>query len=247
MQVPLIANDAGWQRIRADGINKLLNLLNTGFSKETRPFTHKEYMTVYDVCYRMCTQRTPHNWSEQLYERHVETFRDYLSDKVLPALQGKQDLQVLRELEFRWANHIIMNRWMFKFFAYLDRYYVDHHNLPKLMDSGLEQFKVEVFDHVKGAVTRAVLAQINNEREGEAIDRDHLKKCIFVYEKMGEGNLEVYQADFEAALLDGTREYYERKAAAWIATDNVPTYLVKVEKVLESEANRVQSFMNDTT
>jgi cullin 1 len=115
------------------------------------------------------------------------------------------------------------------------------------MDSGLEQFKVEVFDHVKGAVTRAVLAQINNEREGEAIDRDHLKKCIFVYEKMGEGNLEVYQADFEAALLDGTREYYERKAAAWIATDNVPTYLVKVEKVLESEANRVQSFMNDTT
>jgi hypothetical protein len=29
-----------------------------------------------------------------------------------------------------------MNQWLHKFFMYLDRYYVDHHNLPKLLDAG---------------------------------------------------------------------------------------------------------------
>ena len=30
-----------------------------------------------------------------------------------------------------------MNKWMNKFFVYLNRYYVDHNNVPNLVDSGI--------------------------------------------------------------------------------------------------------------
>lgn len=32
-------------------------------------------MNTYTTCYDMCTQRSPYNWSEQLYERHGETIK----------------------------------------------------------------------------------------------------------------------------------------------------------------------------
>ena len=36
-------------------------------------FSPKEYVQTYTTCYNMCTQKSPYNWSEQLYQRHGET------------------------------------------------------------------------------------------------------------------------------------------------------------------------------
>ena len=58
-----------------------LSILNT------RRFTNKEYMQVYHVCYHMCTQRSPSNWSEELYKRHGKLIKAYLGDRVLPKLK----------------------------------------------------------------------------------------------------------------------------------------------------------------
>ena len=57
-------------------------------------------------------------------------------------LKNKQDAYLLKELELRWKNHLIMNKWLQKFFMYLDRYFVKHHSFPTLALSGLRQFKV---------------------------------------------------------------------------------------------------------
>ena len=69
----------------------------------------------------MCTQRPPYNWSEKLYQRHGDTFREYLTRKVLPALRSKHDRFLLRELASRWERHDLMNKWMKRFFMYLVR------------------------------------------------------------------------------------------------------------------------------
>lgn len=73
------------------------------------------------ICYNMCTQRSPYNWSAQLYQRHNQTFQDYLTRKVLPALRNKHDRFLLRELSQRWERHLLMNKWMKRFFMYLVR------------------------------------------------------------------------------------------------------------------------------
>jgi hypothetical protein len=36
----------------------------------SRRFSNDEYMEVYRVCYFMCIQKAPHNYSELLYEKH---------------------------------------------------------------------------------------------------------------------------------------------------------------------------------
>lgn len=108
-------------KIKREAIDKLASLLDSGFNSATTPFNNKEYAAIYHVCYHMCTQRSPYNWSEQLYTRHGETFREYLRSKVLPALRTKRDTFLLQELVARWENHKIMNKWMWRFFMYLVR------------------------------------------------------------------------------------------------------------------------------
>lgn len=103
------------------------------------------YMYVFcSMCYNMCTQRSPHNWSEQLYGRHREVtpprphmpsyatlpslqpyihwhqaISNYLTNTVLVSLEPRRDEALLKELSRRWENHRIMNKWMKNFFRYL--------------------------------------------------------------------------------------------------------------------------------
>lgn len=69
----------------------------------------------------MCTQKSPHDYSEQLYQRYKEAFTTYIQDRVLPSLREFQDETLLRELYQRWQNHKLMVRWLSRFFNYLDR------------------------------------------------------------------------------------------------------------------------------
>ena len=80
-------------------------------------------------------------------------------------------------------------------------------------------------------VTRAVCGQINKERDGELVNRSLLKTVIGVFDAMGEGTQEAYEEDFQRALLRSSEAYYNAKAAGWIATDDVPTYLNRVRRV----------------
>ncbi len=41
-------------------------------------------------------------------------------------------------------------------------------------------------------MTQAVVDAINRERDGAVVDRTLLRKCVEIYEAMGEGTLEVY-------------------------------------------------------
>ena len=156
---PLIQLEEGWSKeIKPKAIAILEEILDTGIeSKHVRPFGPGEFMPIYTVCYNMCTQRTPYNWSEQLYERHGETIKLYLSNQVLPSLEAQHDEFILTALDRRWKNHLIMNKWMNRFFMYLDRYHVKHHNLPTLQEAGLKLFKKIVFDSVKKNVVTAML------------------------------------------------------------------------------------------
>lgn len=40
------------------------------------------------------------------------------------------------------------------------------------------------------------------------------------------------------------REFYSRKAASWMVDDSTPTYLQKVEHILDEEKQRVLSYLN---
>jgi len=245
--------EIGWEHIKREGITRLENILDKNFAKGDSPFTNKEYLVVYNVVYHMCTQRAPHNYSDALYEKHNRATAEYLSSRVLQAVTAKRDVYLLAEVAKRWKHQEIMIKWMKKFFLYLDRFYVEHHNLPTLEEAGMKCFKECIYDQIKNEYTRAIFDQLNASRDGLPVDASLLKSCVEVYVKMGltgpkdPKNLEVYEADFQGPLLRASESYYERKAAQWIDADNVPTYLQKVEQVHEQETKLVKDCMDEST
>lgn len=174
----------------------------------------------------MCTQKQPYNFTEQIYDRSNEVrsvfatggfclmmintifqqaMSSYLQYKVLPALKGKSGETLLREFISRGDNHNIMVKWYTKFFMYVDRYHVQYHQVPKLAVCGTRNFKKIVFDAVKDEVTAALLKLIQEEREGQTIEGDLIKKCIQIYQQMGMGVPDVYEGEFEKSFLGESR------------------------------------------
>mmetsp|Transcript_37922 Transcript_37922/g.70069 ORF Transcript_37922/g.70069 Transcript_37922/m.70069 type:complete len:741 (+) Transcript_37922:64-2286(+) len=244
----IIQLEDGWNNVIKQGaIDVLERTLDDGFDTSFEP---KEYIRIYTTCYDMCTQRSPYNWSRDLYTRHGETIETYLRNTVLPALQdktGQGGTILLNELKHRWSNHQIMNKWLKKFFTYLDRYYVKHHSLPTLEQAGLGHFKTEIYQNSKENTTSAIISLVNEEREGEIIDKTLVKSIVELYESMGMGSLDSYTNDLEQPLLDATRAFYGRKREDWITKDSTPDYLIKAEKALGEEKTRVVEYLNPAT
>uniref|UniRef100_A0A7N0UII2 Cullin-1 n=1 Tax=Kalanchoe fedtschenkoi TaxID=63787 RepID=A0A7N0UII2_KALFE len=232
--------DQGWEYMQS-GITKLKNILE-GLPEPQ--FNSEDYMMLYTTIYNMCTQKPPHDYSQQLYDKYKLAFEDYIRESVLPSLKEKHDEFMLRELVRRWGNHKVMVRWLSRFFYYLDRYFIARRSLPPLHDVGLTCFRELVYEVVKEKVRDAVISLIDQEREGEQIDRALLKNILDIFVEIGMGLMDQYENDFEQALLDDTAAYYSRKASNWILEDSCPDYMLKAEECLKREKDRVGHYLH---
>ena len=195
----------------------------------------------------MCTQKPPHDHSEQLYGRYREAFQTYIAETVLPSLRDLHGEHLLKQLVHRYSNHKIMVRWLSRFFNYLDRYYIQRHNLHSLNDVGLMVFRDSVYAKMKKKAKDAVLKQVEAERDGEQVDFGLLRDVLAIFQEVGMGSLERYEEDFEQALLIDTAAYFRRKAAVWIEEDSTPEYLSKAEECLRAEEGRVDRYLHVDT
>lgn len=236
----VIELEQGWNFMQK-GITKLKNLLE---GVPEQQFSSEEYMLLYTTIYNMCTQKPPQDYSQQLYDRYRESFEGYINSKVLPALREKHEEFMLKELVKRWDNHKIMVRWLSRFFNYLDRYFIARRSLPALSEVGLMRFRDLVYEEMKVNVKDAVIALIDREREGEQIDRALLKNVLGIFVEIGMGNMDAYETDFEAFMLEDTASYYKRKASSWIQEDSCPDYMLKAEECLKRERERVGHYLH---
>lgn len=239
----IIELESGWDFMQK-GITKLRNILE---GIPVQQFSPEEYIMLYTTIYNMCTQKPPQDYSQQLYDRYRESFEEYITSMVLPALREKHDEFMLRELVKRWGNHKIMVRWLSRFFNYLDRYFIARRSLPALNEVGLMCFRDLVYQEIKNNVRDAVITLIDREREGEQIDRALLKNVLGIFVEIGMGNMDAYENDFESAMLEDTASYYSRKAASWILEDSCPDYMLKAEECLKREKERVAHYLHSSS
>lgn len=87
-----------------------------------------------------------------------------------------------------------------------------------------------------------ILYQIDQEREGEQIDRALLKNVLDIFVEIGMGHMDCYENDFEAAMLKDTAAYYSRKASNWILEDSCPDYMLKVFNLFFPWLNKELTF-----
>ncbi|GAA0160430.1 ubiquitin-protein ligase [Lithospermum erythrorhizon] len=233
----------GWEHMQ-NGIAKLQRILE---GEPEAQFSSEEYMILYTTIYNMCTQKPPHDYSQQLYDKYKDAFVEYIHIRVLPSLREKHDEFMLRELVKRWANHKMMVRWLSRFFHYLDRYFISRRSLPSLNDVGLTCFKDMVYNEVKGQVKDAVILMVDKEREGVQIDRALLNKVIDIFVEIGMGHMQCYENDFEEPLLVSSSGYYSQKASVWIVEDSCPDYMLKAEDCLKKEKDRVDHYLHSSS
>uniref|UniRef100_A0A7R9VZX3 Cullin family profile domain-containing protein n=1 Tax=Chlamydomonas euryale TaxID=1486919 RepID=A0A7R9VZX3_9CHLO len=233
----------GWSFMQ-NGINKLIKILE---GEPEDQFNAEQYMNLYTTIYNMCTQKPPHDYSEQLYGKYREAFNQYITDKVMPSLREHHDEVLLEQLWSRWQNHKLMVRWLSRFFNYLDRYYVLRHTLHPLKDVGLLCFRDLVYEEIKKKTKDGVLRLVEKEREGELIGRTLLKNILGIFIEVGMGNMECYERDFESFLLTDTGAFYQRKAAEWIEQDSCPDYMCKAEQCLKEEEERIEKYLHTST
>ncbi|XXG80659.1 hypothetical protein AAC387_Pa09g1475 [Persea americana] len=235
--------EQGWEFMQK-GITKLKNILE-GLPEPQ--FCSEDYMMLYTTIYNMCTQKPPHDYSQQLYDKYKEAFEEYINSMVLPSLREKHDEFMLRELVRRWANHKVMVRWLSRFFHYLDRYFITRRSLPALKEVGLMCFRDLVYREINGKVRDAVISLVDKEREGEQIDRALLKNVLDIFVEIGMGQMDCYETDFEADMLNDTAAYYSRKASNWILEDSCPDYMLKAEDCLRREKERVSHYLHSSS
>ncbi|KAK4586764.1 hypothetical protein RGQ29_023789 [Quercus rubra] len=239
----IICFEQGWELMQK-AITKLKNILE-GLPEPQ--FSSEDYMMLYTTIYNMCTQRPPHDYSQQIYCKYRETFEEYITSTVLPSLKEKHDEFMLRELVKRWAIYKVLGRWLSHFFNYLDRYFIARRNLPRLNEVGLTCFRDLVYKEFNGKVRDVVISLIDKEREGEQVDRALLRNVLYIFVAIGMGQMDQYENDFEAAFLKDTVAYYSQKASSWILDDSCPDYMLKAEKCLRQEKDGVSLYLHSST
>ncbi|TMW89544.1 hypothetical protein EJD97_017038 [Solanum chilense] len=242
-QLSTIDLEHGWGIIER-GITKLKNILE-GLPEPQ--FNSEDYITLYTTIYNMSSKNSLNNCSQQLYDKYREAFEEYNITTVLPSLREKHDEFMLRELVKRWLNNKVMIRWLSRFFHYLERYFIPRRSVPGLNEVGVTCFRDQVYQELNGKVRDAVISLINQEREGEQIDRALLRNVLNIYVKLGMGLRDFYENSFEAAMLKDTSAYYSRKASYWIIKDSCPDYMLKAEKCLKQEKHRVSHYLHSSS
>jgi cullin 1 len=210
----------------------------------------EERMEAYTTTYKLAQDQDEQN-KTALYMKHREIIQTYLAESMLPQIIEKHDTHLIKEFVTRWDLFSILNKWMKAFFYYLDNFYVKHQNQLTLVDQGLKQFQIEIFDKVKVQVTSAILKVINCERNGEIVDANFdsslLQRCIKIYRAMEPKEFTVYGESFENPYIDDAVAYYSRQSQQWLASDSTPEYLIKTENAIDLEARRVAAYFLPTT
>ncbi|CAL5090423.1 unnamed protein product [Urochloa decumbens] len=236
----MIELEEGWQFLAA-GMAKM-RLAVEADGEEAR-IPANDYLELYATVYNMCTQKAPHDYSRQLYERFKEDVDSYNKSTVLPPLKEVQGEILLRDLVERWRKHKKIGN-LQGFFRYLGRYYIPGNYLPTIQQVAYTSFRELVFNEIRTSVTGAVISMVNDDREGKLVDRELLKNVLDIYVQIG---LDTYQADFERTFCESTRNYYSTKAQTWILEYSHPDYMLKVEDCLKKEMERAEHYLHSST
>ncbi|XP_069068167.1 cullin-4B isoform X2 [Pleurodeles waltl] len=130
-------------------------------------------------------------------------------------------------------------------FLFLDRTYVLQNSmLPSIWDMGLELFRAHIISDqkVQNKTIDGILLLIERERNGEAIDRSLLRSLLSML-----SDLQIYQDSFEHKFLEETNRLYAAEGQRLMQEREVPEYLHHVNKRLEEEADRVITYLDQST
>ncbi|NXK24899.1 CUL4B protein, partial [Arenaria interpres] len=228
-KLPENYTDETWQKLK-EAVEAIQNSTSIKYNLEE----------LYQAVENLCSYKISANLYKQLRqicEDHIKAqihqFREYPFFFVL----------FLKKIDKCWQDHCrIMIR---SIFLFLDRTYVLQNSmLPSIWDMGLELFRTHIISDqkVQNKTIDGILLLIERERNGEAIDRSLLRSLLSML-----SDLQIYQDSFEHRFLEETNRLYAAEGQRLMQEREVPEYLHHVNKRLEEEADRIITYLDQST
>jgi cullin 1 len=239
--------EASWSNLYKEAIIPLINFLeDSNKINNNKLFQNDTYIKIYTICYNICTQRHPYNFSSKLYNKYKEFLSDYLTYNISFKLKTTYDESLLIHFIKYYDNQKIMVKWLINFMIYLDRFYVKQNELDTLECISDKLFESIIFKKFSNNITSILIKSINNYRITGNIDTELITRVINIYEYM-DTNLSIYKCYFMDDFLLASREYYFILSSKWISEYTVQSYLINFEDLIEREKELVYKYLNPIT
>ncbi|NXI34530.1 CUL4B protein, partial [Galbula dea] len=233
-KLPENYTDETWQKLK-EAVEAIQNSTSIKYNLEE----------LYQAVENLCSYKISANLYKQLRqicEDHIKAqihqFREY------PFLTVDNVL-FLKKIDKCWQDHCRQMIMIRSIFLFLDRTYVLQNSmLPSIWDMGLELFRTHIISDqkVQNKTIDGILLLIERERNGEAIDRSLLRSLLSML-----SDLQIYQDSFEHRFLEETNRLYAAEGQRLMQEREVPEYLHHVNKRLEEEADRIITYLDQST
>ncbi|XP_063280549.1 cullin-4B [Prinia subflava] len=230
-KLPENYTDETWQKLK-EAVEAIQNSTSIKYNLEE----------LYQAVENLCSYKISANLYKQLRqicEDHIKAqihqFREDSLDSVL----------FLKKIDKCWQDHCRQMIMIRSIFLFLDRTYVLQNSmLPSIWDMGLELFRTHIISDqkVQNKTIDGILLLIERERNGEAIDRSLLRSLLSML-----SDLQIYQDSFEHRFLEETNHLYAAEGQRLMQEREVPEYLHHVNKRLEEEADRIITYLDQST
>lgn len=197
---------------------------------------------LYQAVENLCSYKI----SANLYKQLRQICEDHIKSEIHQFREDSLDsVLFLKKIDRCWQNHCRQMIMIRSIFLFLDRTYVLQNSmLPSIWDMGLELFRAHIISDqkVQNKTIDGILLLIERERNGEAIDRSLLRSLLSML-----SDLQIYQDSFEQRFLEETNRLYAAEGQKLMQEREVPEYLHHVNKRLEEEADRLITYLDQTT
>ncbi|XP_058678315.1 cullin-4A isoform X2 [Ammospiza caudacuta] len=197
---------------------------------------------LYQAVENLCSYKV----SATLYKQLRQVCEEHVEAQILQFREDSLDsLLFLKKINKCWQDHCRQMIMIRSIFLFLDRTYVLQNSvLPSIWDMGLELFRTHIINdkQVQTKTIDGILLLIEQERNGEAVDRSLLRSLLSML-----SDLQVYKKSFEQRFLEETNCLYAAEGQRLMQEREVPEYLHHVNKRLEEEADRVITYLDHGT
>ncbi|XP_074530531.1 cullin-4B [Halichoeres trimaculatus] len=220
-----------WQKLK-EAVEAIQNSTSIKYNLE------ELYQAVENLC--------SHKISAKLYKQLRAVCEDHIKAQIDQFREDALDsVLFLKKIDKCWQDHCRQMIMIRSIFLFLDRTYVLQNSmLPSIWDMGLELFRFYIISDLKvqSKTIDGILLLIERERNGEAIDRSLLRSLLSML-----SDLQIYQDSFEQRFLEETNRLYAAEGQRLMQEREVPEYLHHVNKRLEEEADRVITYLDQST
>ncbi|XP_063350603.1 cullin-4B [Pelmatolapia mariae] len=220
-----------WQKLK-EAVEAIQNSTSIKYNLE------ELYQAVENLCF--------HKISAKLYKQLRAVCEDHIKAQIDQFREDALDsVLFLKKIDKCWQDHCRQMIMIRSIFLFLDRTYVLQNSmLPSIWDMGLELFRFYIISDLKvqSKTIDGILRLIERERNGEAIDRSLLRSLLSML-----SDLQIYQESFEQRFLEETNRLYAAEGQRLMQEREVPEYLHHVNKRLEEEADRVITYLDQST